>query len=261
MSPLRTPTRIVLSSLAAGVLLTNGCTLSHSAPPYAWVTPSQYCPGDVVTAQFDTVGGLPCVSHTGVDCAAMRPTVTISSDSAALPTTTINDFTGSRTFTPTESTVAIAFNATPNPLIYPARNSAGENIFARRDLRPVARTVTRIDGEISESLTHNGMCAGSNPVNAPAPLPGAPRSSTRLLAQRICNTNAVPIIVNILSTSGTAGASGTLSPGECLPLGFPADGGVVNVSPAAIPPSNQCGSTSTGEPPQTLTTRVFLTCG
>ena len=60
---------------------------------------------------------------------------------------------------------------------------------------------------------------------------------------------------------GAPGASGTLSLDQCLPLGFPADGGVVSVSPAAIPPGNPCGSTSTGEPPQALTTRVFLSCG
>lgn len=261
MSLLRTATRITLSSLAAGVLLTNGCTLPHAALPYARVTPMQYCPGDVVTAEYDTVGGLPCLSHSGVDCAAVMPTVAISSDSASLPTTAIHDFTGSRMFSPTESSAAVTFNATPADLIYPARNSAGENIFARRDLRPITRTITRIDGEIAETLTHNGMCAGTNPVNAPSPLPGAPRLSTRLVAQRICNSNSVPILVNVSGAPGAPSASGMLSPGACLPLGFPADGGVVSVSPAVIAPGAQCGTTQTGEPPQTLTTRVFLGCG
>lgn len=261
MSLFRTSSRIALSSLAAGVLLTNGCTLPHAAPPYAKVSPMQYCPGDTVVAEYDTIGTQPCVSHTGVDCATVTPTVVIASDSASLPAASISAFTGSRMFTPTESAVRVTFDATPADLIYPARNSAGENIFARRDLRPITRNITRIDGEVAETLTHNGMCAGMTPVNAPSPLPGAPQSSTRLLAQRICNTNAVPIIVNITGAPGAPGASGTLSPGECLPLGFPADGGVVNVSPAAIAPGEPCGSTQTGEPPQTLTTRVFLSCG
>lgn len=257
----RTPTRIALSTLAAGVLLTNGCTLTHATPPYAKVTPLQFCPGDTVVAEYDTVGTQPCVSHTGVDCAAVTPTVVIASDSPSLPGASITAFTGSRMFTPSESTVAVTFTATPADLIYPAQDRDGRNIFARRDLRPITRNLRRIDGEIAETLTHNGMCAGENPVNAPSPLPGAPRSSTRLVAQRICNTNGVPIIVNITGAPGAPGASGTLSPGQCLPLGFPADGGVVSVSPAAIPPGDPCGSTHTGEPPQTLTTQVFLSCG
>lgn len=261
MSLFRTSSRIAQSSLAAGVLLTNGCTLTHASLPYAKVTPAQYCPGDAITAEYDAVGSQPCVSHTGVDCATLTPTVVIASDSASLPAASITAFTGSRMFMPTGSAVTVTFNATPADLIYPARNSAGENIFARRDLRPITRTITRIDGEVAETLTHNGMCAGTNPVNAPSPLPGAPRLSTRLVAQRICNTNAVPIIVNITGAPGAPGASATLSPSECLPLGFPADGGVVNVAPAAIAPGDPCGSTQTDGPPQTLTTRVFLSCG
>lgn len=257
----RTPARVVLSAIAAGVLLTNGCTLPHAAVTYAKVTPAQYCPGDAAVAEYDTIGTQPCVSHSGVDCATVTPTVVIASDSASLPAGSITAFTGSRMFMPTENTVAVTFTATPADLIYPTRDSTGRNVFARRDLRPITRTIRRIDGELAETLSHNGMCLGNNAVHAPAPLPGLPQRSARLVADRICNSNIIPVFVSITGAPGGPGASGMLSPGQCLPLGFPANDGVVSVSPAVAMPGQQCGSTQTGEPPTTLNTQVFLRCG
>lgn len=260
MPSLRVPIRFALTSLAAGVLLTNGCVPPNAPPTYANATPRQYCPGDSVLAEYQALANRACVPHSGIDCAAIMPRVTIASDSAALPAETVTAFGWSRTFRPTEAAVSVRFTATPETLIFPSLDANGREILLSGDLRPVTIPLRRIDGEIAQTLTHNGMCSGRMPVHAPAQLPGGPDTSSGLIAQRICNVNEIPIVIDVSGSSPSASASGTVAPHACLALGFPPFG-LVTVRPATITPGEPCGSIETAEPPQTLTTQVYLSCG
>jgi hypothetical protein len=250
--------RVSLSTIAGGMLLTAGCVPPH-ATPYSRLTPAEYCPGDSVVAAFDVVGSAPCVSHSGMNCADLTPTIEIATTSAALPSARIAAFAGERVFVPTESAVTATFSAEPSRLFYPAIDAMGREIIVDKLMVTTPHTATRIDGEIDETLDHAGMCNGTTPVHASVPLPGAPRHSGRLVAQRICNLNAEPILVSVGDAAG-GGVSGMLSPGGCLPLGFPSAGRVAEVSRLAVDP-NHCGTLQTQGPPPPLRTRVFLACG
>ena len=116
-----------------------------------------------------------------------------------------------------------------------------------------------MDGSTIE-LTHAGMCNGSTPVNAPARLPGPPESSGRLIAQSICNANSTPILVNVGNATGGS-ATGMLASGDCLPLGFPANGGMVSITPTSTSPGTRCSALEDSVPPPTLKTRVVVACG
>lgn len=259
------PTRPILGTLAAIVLFTStGCPLPHASLRYSQLAPEQYCPGDVLTSRFDIAGTTPCVSHSGLDCAALAPRVDVTTTSAALPSYSVVGFSDSRTFAPTEDNVSLTFRPTPgdpNRFLYPYRDDMGNNRVADRLLKVETRTARRfVDGTMVE-LTHGGMCNGTTPVNASASLPGAPQASSRLVAQQICNANTVPIFVTVGNAMGGSGATGMLAPGGCLPLGFPSEGGMVSVTPAAITPGTRCDALQGSTPPPTLKTRVVLACG
>lgn len=265
MPTFRFPTKPLLGTLAAVVLFTStGCPLPHADLRYATVTPAQYCPGDMLTARFDIAGARPCVSHSGLDCATLAPTVNVTSTSMALPPYAVTAFADTRSFAPTENSVSVTFRPTPgdpNHLLYPYRDDMGNNRVSDRVLKSETYNATRfVDGTAVE-LTHGGMCNGSTPVNASASLPGAPDASSRLVAQQICNSNTVPIFVAVGNAMGGSGASGMLAPGGCLPLGFPSEGGMVSVTPAAIAPGTRCDAVQGSTPPPTLKTRVVLACG
>lgn len=264
MSTLHFPAKPILGALAAIVLFTStGCPLPHADLRYSNLSPAQYCPGDVLTARFDIAGSRPCVSHSGLDCAALAPTVNVTSTSMALPAYAVSAFADMRTFAPTEDSVSVTFRPTPghpSHLLYPYRDEMGNNRVSDRVLKPETVGATRfVDGTAVE-LTHGGMCNGNTPVNASASLPGAPQASSRLIAQQICNSSTVPIIVAVGNAMGGGGASGMLEPGGCLPLGFPSEGGMVSATPLAIAPGTQCSAVQNSTPPPTLKTRVILAC-
>jgi hypothetical protein len=200
------------------------------------------------------------LSHSGLDCAALAPTVNIVTTSAALPTAELRGFDGERSFAPNESSVSATFTATPRDVVFPTLDAMGRDIIGRRLLVPTTLEARRIEGETSETLVHAGMCAGDTPVNAPATLPGAPRYSSRLRARRICNANDVPIILDVVGAPG-AGATGMLAPGDCLTVDLPSEGLVANARPLGMVPGMYCGTLQSGGPPPTLRTNVFFDCG
>ncbi len=257
---LRPLARGTLAAIAGGVLLTNGCVIDH-ATPYAQLQPAQYCAGDSVSAGYDVIGGgAGCVSHSGLDCAALAPAVNIVTTSTALPMADLRGFDGERSFVPSESSVRATFTATPRDVVFPTLDAMGREIIGRRLLVPTTLEAGRIDGEISETLVHDGMCSGETPVNAAAMLPGAPRFSSRLRARRICNANDAPILVDVTGAGGMV-ASGMLGPGGCLNVDMPSQGLIANARPLAISPGMYCGTVQSGGPPPALRTRVFLGCG
>jgi hypothetical protein len=264
MPTLHFPTRPLLGTLAAVVLFTStGCPLPHASLRYSTLTPAEYCPGDTLTAHYDIAGSTPCVSHSGLDCAALAPTMDVTTTSSALPSYSAVAFSDSRTFTPTEDNVSATFRPTPgdpNRFLYPYRDAMGNNRVADRLLKVETRNAKRfVDGTAIE-LTHGGMCNGSMPTHAPANLPGEPQVSSRLVAQQICNANALPIFVTVTG-SGGGNVTGMLAPGGCLPLGMGASGGVVSVSPAGTLPGVRCDALENSAPPPALKTRVVLACG
>lgn len=257
---LRPLARCTLAALAGGVLLTNGCVISH-ATPYARLQPALYCPGDTLNVGYDIIGGgAGCVSHSGLDCAALAPTVEIVTTSAALPATTLRGFDGGVDFVPTENSVSASFTPTPRDVFFPTRDVMGREIIGRRLAIPTTLVAKRADGETGETLVHAGMCAGETPVNAPATLPGAPRYSNRLRARRICNANDVPIIVDVVGAPG-AGTTSMLSPGGCLTVDLPSAGLIANARPLGMVPGMYCGTLQGGGPPPTLRTKVYVDCG
>jgi hypothetical protein len=257
---LRPLVRGALAALAGGVLLTNGCVIPH-ATPYARLQPALYCPGDSLRVGHDAIGGgAGCVSHSGLDCAALAPTVSIVTTSAALPMAELRGFDGERSFVPTEDRVSASFTVTPRDVIFPTRDAMGREIISRRLLVPTTLVAQRADGETGETLTHAGMCAGGTPVNAPAMLPGAPRYSSRLRARRICNANDVPIVVDVIGAAGSV-TTGMLSLGDCLSVDLPSEGLIANARPLGMVPGMYCGTLQSGGPPPTLRTKVFLDCG
>jgi hypothetical protein len=263
--------RITLTLLAGGVLMTNGCALPHAeirATSLGQVAPLNYCPGDTIAATYSLLNatGEACVSRAGMDCSTIAPTLTMSSSPTAFPTQSFNTLTGGLTFVPTEPRIDVSFALPSSPalVMYPIVDMAGVPKFASQWFSNKTHTVQRIDGEINQALTHNGMCAGSTPVHAPAQIATTPMYSPNLRLRTVCNTNAVPITVTL---SGPAGElSRDLAPGACFGLdepGVPIEFNTSNViaaRPQAIDPM-QCRALEGSAPPQTLTTRVSLACG
>lgn len=254
-------TRTTLSIMACTVLFaSSGCTLPHARLRHANLQPAKFCPGDTLTANYVVQE---CVSHSGLDCAALAPTVNVISSSASLPSYSFNAHRDSRTFSPTEEVVTLTFNPTPSDperIIVPFRDAMGVNRVNTFTLVPETRKAERLAGNTSEPLNHGGMCNGSTPVHAPVTLPDDPALSQRLIAEQLCNTNMVVVFATVTSLSGTS-VSRMLAPGDCMPLEFAATGSVVDVRPAATSPGTQCSATQGSTPPPTLKSRVTYRCG
>jgi hypothetical protein len=134
-----------------------------------------------------------------------------------------------------------------------------------RHVKNTTRTVQRLEGEITQMLTHSGMCNGSTPTHSPAQIADLPEFSPHLQIQQFCNTSAVPIEATL---SGAAGEfTRRLSAGECFRLdepGIPAGLGsarVVGVRSLMVDPTAQCDPLQGMMPPQSLSTSVVLACG
>ena len=268
MDTLQKLNRFTLSVLAAGVLVTNGCALPHAPHRYArTVSPAQYCPGDTVTASYNVTWIDACVSRPGFNCADFAPNVDVSSTPEVFPPRRFNAFMGSLEFTPTADTFDVSFTPDRSPVVYPIVDPMSRRTFATIATPPGTHTVTRINGPIVRELTHGGMCAGSTPAHAPAPLPGMPTVSNRLRAQEICNPNSVPITISLTGGATSSSFSATLGPGECAdpsPPGAPGTGSdarVVEVRSSAVDPNAICNPLQGSTPPASLRTRITLACG
>lgn len=264
--------RFALSALAAGVLMTNGCALPHAEPrypPIGRVSPLNYCPGETVSANYSLLASASatCVSRAGMDCSTIAPTLTISSTPASFPSQTFNSLTGGLTFMPTEASVDVSFAmpSSPTLVMYPIINSTtGAPGFASPYFTNKTHTTRRIDGNVNLMLTHGGMCAGTSPVYASAPISAGPDYSSNLQLRTVCNTNTVPITVTLTGAAGEF--SYDLAVGTCFGLnepGIPSGLGsssAISARPQVIDPS-LCRALEGSAPPVALTTGVSLACG
>lgn len=179
MNPFRTLAKPILSLLAAGVLLTNGCALPHAQLRYSKAEPKFYCPGEMIQTSYD-LGA--CMTHSGITCESRTPTVTLTTTSAALPSQTFTAFTGSASFTPSEPNVDVTYTVTPKKPMYPFVTSSGENRINDREFEPETTKLALINGEAQVTLNHNGICNGRIPMNAPSQIPTTPTVSARARA-------------------------------------------------------------------------------
>jgi hypothetical protein len=269
MDLLRRLNRITLTTLAAGVLMTNGC-LPHAQlrpVPIGTVSPENYCPGDTVTASYSLLSGAACVSRPGMDCSTIAPTLTISGTPASFPPQSFNSLTGGLSFMPTEPRVDILFAmpSSPTSVMYPSVNPmTGAATFSSGKFANTTHAVRRIDVEMNRMLTHSGMCAGMSAVYAPATLAGMPADSPSLRLRRVCNTSPVAITVTLTSAAGDFNRN--LGPGACFSLDEPGVPSGVDASvllaarPQTIDPG-QCDPLQGTSPPPALTTTAIFACG
>lgn len=269
---LRTLARLGLSSLAAGVLLTNGCVIRHDVPARSMgtVSPAHYCPGDRVSAQYDLLGATTCVSRPGLSCEMATPTIQLSSTPEAFPPRSFTAFAGGLEFVPTADRVDVRF-ATGSSLgeqtyFVPILDRGGMPTTVQVSVRDTTRSTERIVAPGPHPLTHQGVCAGDMPTHAPAPLPGLPTHSPNLRLQELCNGQETPIFVSITGASGIS-ASNMLGPRACWqnpgPPGMPGafgSGDVVSARSTTIDPSVRCSATEGGVPPMPITTVATMAC-
>jgi len=267
MPTIRLLVRGGLSALAAGVLLTNGCALTH-APFLGYdigrVEPANYCPGDTVTARYDITAPDTCVSRPGLNCATLQPTITTRSTPESFAEQTVAGFANRVDFVPTADTVDVSFSmagTTSQRLIFPTLDAMGAAVTRFADVRNNTARTTRINGSGSYDLVFNGVCNGPQPGHAPAMLPGPPAFSAHLHMDSVCNPTSSTLLVNV------AGMPVMLPPGACqnpLPPGsttvIPA-GAPVTLLSAPIDPAARCSSTEGGQPPADIRLRVAMTCG
>lgn len=259
--------RIGLATVAAGMLLTNGCTLTHGSrpPAYSTVSPRNYCPGDVVTASYDLTQDTACVSRPGLDCATIAwPPIAIDSAPMSFPPRTFTASGGRLEFTPTAPRVDVTF-APPVASTSYAYPAAGNPSLIIRTISAQTRTIERIDGSIVRDLSNGGVCDGRSPAHMSAEIANLPEFSANLHVQQICNTSMFPIVATLASASGDV--SRELTPGACFAPNepgapaVPAAGSRIGVRSLAVDPIAQCDPLQGMTPPRPLTTRAVLACG
>jgi hypothetical protein len=261
----------LLGTLAAGVLLTNGCALPHATLRPATeeigrVSPAQFCPGDTVTASYNLTQEEPCVSRSGFDCAALTPTITVASTPMSFAPQTTTAFAGSVDFLPAADSVDVSFVAASTGLTYPVVTMAGTQGLRIRTLINNTANTRRLTGEIMRTVNHGGMCAGSTPTHADGVLPGPPELSPNLRTRRICNSSTAPLRLTIAGAPGE-NVERDLMPGQCFDTAEPgispdvAAARTYSVRALAVDPMTQCGTTQGGMPPAPLETTITLSCG
>lgn len=244
----------------------SGCgwfTVDHSGlrPPdrVGTVAPAQFCAGDELTASFDITAPLTCPPALAEMCAPLTPNVDISSNPAAFPPTRINGYSGELSFLPPANSVDVTFAVDREQVVIPTEDfHDGDRVVHSYSVQTsTVHTASRIDGIVEEELIHDGMCAGSRPVNATAELPGLPRLSPRLVMVGLCNLNPVSVVVTL---EGGRDTPFRLTAGQCMPPGT-AVGRMVAIRPEIPDISARCGlGVDADVPPRTLRTSVQLAC-
>lgn len=263
--------KTLLGTLAAGVLLTNGCALPHaewrpSTEEIGRVSPAQFCPGDTVTASYNLTQEQACVSRSGFDCAALAPTITVASTPMSFVPQTTTAFTGNVDFMPAADSVDVSFTAASTGLTYPIVTMTGTEGLRIRTLVNNTANTRRLTGEIMRTVNHGGMCAGSTPMHADGVLPGPPELSANLRTRRICNSSGVALRLTISGGPGEI-VERDLSPGQCFDTAEPgvspdvAAARTYSVRALTVDPMTQCGSVQGGMPPAPLQTTITLGCG
>ncbi len=265
-SPVLRPLFVAVA--VAAVLGSGGCRLERR-PIVTWaqVQPAQVCPGEAVTASFDFLREETCRDEAA--CRSHHPNVAISSAPTAFPTRNITGYSDSFTFTPEADSTQVIFDIDRDAVRIPTirTDPDGTRIdVVREQVLDSTLTVTRISGSVETELLHEGMCAGGAPVNAPATLPGPPRTSANLRLRQLCNINGVPVSVTLTGDSPGSSFSQNLIPGECLDTGMPGVPAgldmarVVDVRPLSITPGVRCSATGPSTPPPTLRTLARQGC-
>jgi hypothetical protein len=249
------------------VVVASGCIIRREnlRASYSDVVPWQYCPSDPMTASFDFLGSDVCPA--GLDCTPFFPVVALSSVPAAFPAQSITHYVGSVSFTAPD---ADQFNVTFNPdrdhvLIPTSETTPDGRVFIQRESLDQTRLARRIS-TVNQELVHDGMCAGSAPINSSQMLPGLPQFSANLRLTDLCNVNSVAVIVTLSGGADGTSFTQTMSPGQCLdamPGGVPASAQsarVVDIRPANVDPSTRCTATGPLMPPPALRTRIQMLC-
>lgn len=253
----------VVATLGAG-----GCRLERR-PIVTWaqVQPAQVCPGEAVTASFDFLREETCRDEDA--CRSHHPNVVISSTPEAFPARHITGYSDSFTFTPEADSTTVLFDIDRDAVRIPTTRTDPDGTridVVREQVLDSRLAVSRISGSVETELVHEGMCAGGAPVNAPATLPGPPRTSANLRLRQLCNANGVSVTVTLTGDSPGSLYSRTLIPGECLDTGMPGVPAgldmarVVDVQPMFFDPGVRCSATGPSTPPPTLRTIARQAC-
>lgn len=253
---------------ACSISVATGCIIQRGALTrgYGDVSPSAYCPGDTITASYDFLQDLRCPTGLEDTCTDFSPTVAITSEPSVFPAQSIRGYTGSFSFTaPDADRFNVLFNPDRDEVLIPSDEIRdGNRVFIGRPSTDRLSVATR-QGPLDRVLTHDGMCAGSEPVNAPQTVPGPTEFSPNLLLTDLCNLNPVHVIVTLSGdTSGTSYTQ-TLAPDQCLSgmPGVPAsttNARVVDIRPMNASPATRCTATGPNMPPPPLRTRVRMQC-
>lgn len=251
------------TSVATGCIIHRGVL---TGPGYAAVTPRNYCPGDPGTASFDFLEDLRCPAGLDELCATFSPTVAITSEPMLFPAQSTRGYTGNVDFiAPDAPSFNVRFNPDRDEVLIPTEEIRdGNRVFVGRSSTDRSLVATR-QGPLDTVLTHDGMCAGGVPVNAPQMLPGLPDFSPNLALTDLCNINTAHVIVTL--SGGADGSTYTqpLAPNQCL-SGMPGvpsstqNARVVEVRPMNMDPATRCTATGPHMPPPPLRTRAQMQC-
>jgi hypothetical protein len=250
------------------VWVASGCIINRGnlTRGYAEVAPRAYCPGDTIAVSYDFLEDLRCPAGLEDACASFSPTVAITSEPLVFPARSIRGYTGDFTATAPElDRFSVLFNPDRDEVLIPTDEIRdGDRVFVGRESRDQTYLATR-QGPLDNVLTHEGMCAGSEPVNVPQTLPGLPWFSPNLLLTDLCNINPVPVIVTLSGGADGASYTQTLAPNQCLGdmPGVPTSIGsarMVDVQPMTMNPATRCTATGPNMPPPPLRTRVRMQC-
>ncbi|TXH67474.1 MAG: hypothetical protein E6Q88_10535 [Lysobacteraceae bacterium] len=248
-----------------------GCMLDRRAiASWGAITPTQYCPGDMLRASYDFLGSETCSTDPAVRCADYFPTVTLNSTPMVFPTQTLPPgYRGSFDFAApaTGDAVTVAFHSSNNPVTIPTdRFDGGSRVFVQRtnvtDVNIAARRITDMR---SMAFTHTGMCEGASHAYAPGDLTASPLLSPNMRLVNLCNNNGVHVIVTF-SGGAAMPYSTMLTPGECLDIARPdipagTDASrIIEVRPLSPDPAARCSATGPNTPPMTLRTTAALAC-
>lgn len=242
-------------------VVATGCLLDRSPirAPWGDVSPREYCAGDTLQASYQFFDG---ACPAGADCTMQFPNVTIRSMPTLFPDTPFNAYRGNVDFAASGDSVAVTFDIDRDIVSQPMEGGFRQ-ITGVND---ITVTASRITGVREFTQTHEGMCAGSVPVNAPAELPTRPRFSQNLRLRQLCNTNGVQVTATLSGGAPGASFSQVLAPGECIDTSMPgvpaevAMSRIVDVRPLFFDPSVRCSATGPNSPPGTLRTLARMSC-
>jgi hypothetical protein len=251
------------------IVVASGCIIRRGnlSASYTSLSPAQYCPGDAMTTSFDLLGTDVCPAD--ASCPSFFPVVAISSTPSVFPEQSITNYIGSVNFTaPDADRFSVTFNPDRDSVLIPTAEIMPDGrVFIQRESLDQTRSATRIS-TVNQELIHDGMCAGSAPVNSSQTLPGLPQFSPNLGLTDLCNVNAVEVIVTLSGGADGSSFMQTLSPGQCLSAmpGVPTstqNARIVEVRPAVVAPGTRCDSTGTmnnNVPPPPLRTLARMSC-